>query len=64
MMQVALVMGSISDWPQVKNTADLLSELHVSYDSHVISAHRMPQELQHFGQTAKDEHYQVMSLVL
>lgn len=60
MMQVALVMGSISDWPQVKNTADLLSELHVSYDTHVISAHRMPQTLQHFGETAKSEHYQVI----
>ncbi|GAX06288.1 phosphoribosylaminoimidazole carboxylase catalytic subunit [Secundilactobacillus pentosiphilus] len=60
MMQVALVMGSISDWPQVKATANLLSELHISYDSHVISAHRMPRELQRFGETAKSEHYQVI----
>lgn len=60
MMQVALVMGSISDWPQVKATADLLDELHVSHDQHVISAHRMPIELQKFGENAKSEHYQVI----
>lgn len=59
-MQVALVMGSISDWPTVKQTADLLTELHVSYDTHVISAHRMPQELQQFGESAKDEQYQTI----
>lgn len=59
-MQVALVMGSISDWPQVQVTADLLTELHVSFDKHVISAHRMPQTLQHFGETAKSEQYQVI----
>lgn len=60
MMQVALVMGSISDWPQVKATADLLTKLHVSFDKHVISAHRMPQELQRFGENAKAEQYQVI----
>lgn len=59
-MQVALVMGSISDWPTVKQTADLLTELHVSYDTHVISAHRMPQELQQFGESAKAEQYQII----
>lgn len=59
-MQVALVMGSISDWPTVKQTADLLTELHVSYDTHVISAHRMPQELQQFGESAKGEQYQTI----
>lgn len=59
-MQVALVMGSISDWPSVKQTADLLEQLHVSFDKHVISAHRMPQELQAFGQSAKDEQYSVI----
>lgn len=59
-MQVALVMGSISDWPTVKQTADLLTELHVSYDTHVISAHRMPQELQQFGESAKAEQYQTI----
>lgn len=59
-MQVALVMGSISDWPQVQATANLLTDLHVSFDKHVISAHRMPKELQHFGETAKSEQYQVI----
>lgn len=59
-MQVALVMGSISDWPQVQATADLLSRLHVSFDKRVISAHRMPKELQTFGEQAKQKGYQVI----
>ncbi|MHA8262817.1 5-(carboxyamino)imidazole ribonucleotide mutase [Lactobacillaceae bacterium Melli_B3] len=60
MMEVALVMGSISDWPVVKQTADLLDELGVTYDKHIISAHRMPRQLQKFGNKAKSEHYQAI----
>ncbi|MHA8110961.1 5-(carboxyamino)imidazole ribonucleotide mutase [Lactobacillaceae bacterium Melli_B4] len=60
MMEVALVMGSISDWPVVKQTADLLDELGVTYDKHIISAHRMPRQLQEFGNKAKSEHYQAI----
>ncbi|GLB47451.1 N5-carboxyaminoimidazole ribonucleotide mutase [Philodulcilactobacillus myokoensis] len=59
-MQVALVMGSISDWPHVKATAQLLDQLHVSYSKRVISAHRMPKQLQSFGSKAKSEHYQLI----
>lgn len=59
-MKVALVMGSISDWPIVKDTADMLTELQIDYDKKIISAHRMPQELQDFAKSAKDEHYSVV----
>ncbi|MEJ6348851.1 5-(carboxyamino)imidazole ribonucleotide mutase [Holzapfeliella sp. He02] len=60
MMKVALVMGSISDWPVVKDTTDMLTELQIDYDKKIISAHRMPQELQDFAQSAKDERYSVI----
>ncbi|MBW1605740.1 5-(carboxyamino)imidazole ribonucleotide mutase [Lactobacillus sp. Sy-1] len=59
-MEVALVMGSISDWPVVKQTAEMLDRLGVSYDKHVISAHRMPEQLQEFGSKSKSEHYQLI----
>lgn len=59
-MDVAIVMGSISDWPKVKDTADILDLLKVSYTKKIISAHRMPDELQKFGKNAKHEHYQVI----
>ncbi|WP_056974816.1 5-(carboxyamino)imidazole ribonucleotide mutase [Holzapfeliella floricola] len=60
MMKVALVMGSISDWSVVKDTADMLETLNIEFDKKIISAHRMPNELQEFGQNAKNEHYSVI----
>ncbi|KRM67929.1 phosphoribosylaminoimidazole carboxylase carboxyltransferase subunit [Apilactobacillus ozensis DSM 23829 = JCM 17196] len=59
-MKVALVMGSISDWPVVKQTASVLDDLKINYDKKIISAHRMPEHLQQFAKNAKDEHYQVI----
>ncbi|GAA6236700.1 5-(carboxyamino)imidazole ribonucleotide mutase [Apilactobacillus micheneri] len=59
-MDVALVMGSISDWDKVKVTTELLEKLNVSFDKHVISAHRMPNELQMFASSAKSEHYKII----
>lgn len=59
-MDVALVMGSISDWDKVKVTTELLEKLNVSFDKHVISAHRMPNELQMFSSSAKSEHYKII----
>ncbi|TPR25585.1 5-(carboxyamino)imidazole ribonucleotide mutase [Apilactobacillus micheneri] len=59
-MDVALVMGSISDWDKVRVTTELLKKLNVSFDKHVISAHRMPNELQKFASSAKSEHYKMI----
>ncbi|MCK8624269.1 5-(carboxyamino)imidazole ribonucleotide mutase [Apilactobacillus sp. M161] len=59
-MKVALVMGSISDWPVVKQTATVLDELGIDYDKKIISAHRMPDHLQQFAKNAKHEHYQAI----
>lgn len=59
-MDVALVMGSISDWDKVRVTTELLKKLNVSFDKHVISAHRMPSELQRFAFSAKSEHYKII----
>ena len=55
MAQVAVVMGSTSDWPAMQKTTVLLDELGVTYEKHIISAHRMPQHLQVFGQQAQNK---------
>lgn len=60
MPQVAVVMGSTSDWPTMKQTVKLLETLGVTYEKHVISAHRMPEQLQAFGQAAQDKGLQVI----
>ena len=42
--EVAIVMGSDSDWPLVKKTVETLQEFDIVADVRVISAHRTPEE--------------------
>ena len=60
MTQVAVVMGSTSDWPAMQQTTLLLEKLGITYEKHVISAHRMPEQLQTFGQAAQKNGLQVI----
>lgn len=46
--QVAILMGSQSDWPVMKRARDVLAELGVASDARVISAHRKPARLHEF----------------
>ena len=50
--QVAVVMGSDSDWPVMSAAVQALSEFDVSYEADVVSAHRMPREMIAYGQAA------------
>lgn len=59
-MKVAIVMGSISDWPVMKETADVLDSFEIPYEKKIISAHRMPLELTEFANNAKNEHFDVI----
>lgn len=59
MCDVAIVMGSISDLKVMQNTLDVLTQLGVSYETKVVSAHRMPQEMLDFAKSAHDK-YQVI----
>ncbi|MEM9970571.1 MAG: 5-(carboxyamino)imidazole ribonucleotide mutase [Pseudomonadota bacterium] len=49
-----MIMGSQSDWPTMKAAADILSELDVSFESRIISAHRTPDRLWSYGADAAD----------
>jgi len=60
MPQVAVVMGSTSDWPAMQKTTALLDNLDIAYEKHIISAHRMPEELQRFSQEAQNNGLQVI----
>ncbi|WP_330768242.1 5-(carboxyamino)imidazole ribonucleotide mutase [Ligilactobacillus equi] len=46
-------MGSISDWETMQQAAQILENFGVSYEKHVISAHRMPQEMFTYAQNAR-----------
>ena len=60
MAKVAIVMGSTSDWPTMKLSAEMLQHLGVEYHAQVVSAHRTPDLLTSFAQTAHTEGYSVI----
>ena len=58
--EVAIVMGSQSDWGTMKCAADALDKLGIAYDARIVSAHRTPQRLVKFAQGAADEGFKVI----
>ena len=60
MPQVGIVMGSDSDMPVMAKAADMLEKFGISYDMHIISAHREPQEFFDYANTAEERGYKVI----
>lgn len=60
MSDVAIIMGSDSDWPTMEAAAKILDELAITYSVDVISAHRMPLEMVEFSQSAQSQGYKVI----
>lgn len=52
-MKVAIVMGSISDEPIMKNASDTLKGFGVESEVHILSAHRMPNKTKEFAEGLK-----------
>src|SRR6056297_194558 len=53
-IKVGIIMGSQSDWPTMKEAADMLDRLAVAYETRIVSAHRTPDRLCDYGKTAAD----------
>ena len=51
---VGIVMGSDSDWAVMQNAALILKDMGVAYEARVVSAHRMPDEMFEYAETAKE----------
>ncbi|MEP4196733.1 MAG: 5-(carboxyamino)imidazole ribonucleotide mutase [Aliishimia sp.] len=49
---VGIIMGSQSDWPTMKEAADILDALGIAYEAKIVSAHRTPDRLWDYGKTA------------
>ncbi len=60
MSDVAIIMGSDSDWPVMEEAAKTLDALGISYEAAVVSAHRMPMEMVEFAQTAQSKAFKVI----
>jgi len=50
---VGIIMGSQSDWPTMKHAAETLESLGVAYEARIVSAHRTPQRLAEYAQSAR-----------
>jgi 5-(carboxyamino)imidazole ribonucleotide mutase len=57
---VAIIMGSRSDWPTMKAAGDVLDQLGVAYQAKVVSAHRTPDRMYAFAQSAKEQGFKVI----
>lgn len=57
---VAIIMGSDSDWPVMKNAAQMLADFGVAYVARVVSAHRTPDLMFEFASHAETEGFQVI----
>ena len=57
---IGIIMGSQSDWPTLRNAAEILDDLHLPYETKIVSAHRTPDRLWTYGKTAIDRGLKVI----
>jgi 5-(carboxyamino)imidazole ribonucleotide mutase len=58
--QIAIVMGSDSDWPTLKAAADVCAEFKVATEVRVLSAHRTPLDMTEYACTAHENGIKVI----
>lgn len=51
---IGIVMGSSSDWETLSHAASVLDEFQIPFERQVLSAHRMPDDMFRFAETAAD----------
>ena len=59
-VRVGIIMGSQSDWPTLRLAAEVLDELDVAHEAKIVSAHRTPDRLWDYGQSAVERGLQVI----
>ena len=57
---VAVIMGSKSDWPTMKNTVALLKKLKITHETKIVSAHRTPDLLYSYAEEAESRGIEVI----
>ncbi|MGR3619925.1 MAG: 5-(carboxyamino)imidazole ribonucleotide mutase [Roseovarius sp.] len=51
-VKIGIIMGSQSDWPTMREAAQILDDLGVAYETRIVSAHRTPDRLWDYGRDA------------
>src|SRR5690625_4387709 len=60
MVQVGIIMGSISDWETMAHACTVLDELNIPYEKDVISAHRTPDAMFEYAKMARSRGLKVI----
>lgn len=60
MAQVGIVMGSDSDMPVMAKAADILTQLGISFEMRIISAHREPDVFFEYARAAEEKGFKVI----
>lgn len=58
--KIGVIMGSQSDWETMKHACDVLDELQIPYEKKVVSAHRTPDEMFRYAESAVERGIQVI----
>ncbi|AQT48325.1 MULTISPECIES: 5-(carboxyamino)imidazole ribonucleotide mutase [Bartonella] len=57
---VAIIMGSQSDWETMRHAAETLKSLGIGYEARIVSAHRTPDRLYDFAKGAKKAGFKII----
>lgn len=57
---VGIVMGSTSDWPVMEKAAKFLDSMEIPFEVHALSAHRTPDQVKAFAQSAPEKGIRVI----
>ncbi len=58
--QVAVIMGSQSDWETMRHAVETLEALGIAHDARIVSAHRTPERMYDFARKAKADGFKVI----
>lgn len=57
---IGIIMGSKSDWETMQNAAEVLAEFGVPHETRIVSAHRTPELMREYAQTAEGRGLEVI----
>ena len=60
MIQIGIIMGSNSDWAVMQHAAAILKQFGIAYETRVVSAHRTPDLMFEYAETARERGLQAI----
>ncbi|MBN8210138.1 5-(carboxyamino)imidazole ribonucleotide mutase [Bacillus sp. NTK071] len=58
--KIGIIMGSTSDWETMKHACDILEELNIPFEKKVVSAHRTPELMFEYAESARERGLKVI----